>query len=163
MKEGQAMKAKQFGLSAVVVIFAAFGLVASVNHQPIIPNLSAPTSVSMVAANGDQNPYGVAFVPVSFVTGGLLNPRDIIVSDFNDNTNTQGTGTTIVRVLPTGQTSVFFQGSANPGLTTALGVLSAGFVLVGNLPNMNGVAQQGALQVIDRFGNTVETLTDSKL
>jgi len=157
------MKPKQFGLSAIVVIFAASALVASVNHQPIIPNLSAPTSVSLVAANGDQNPYGVAFVPVSFVTGGLLNPGDIIVSDFNDNTNTQGSGTTIVRVTPTGQTSVFFQGSANPGLTTALGVLSAGFVLVGNLPNMNGVAQQGALQVIDRFGNTVETLTDSKL
>jgi hypothetical protein len=166
LEEGEAVKAKQFILGAVVVIFTASALVAS---QPLIPNLSASTPVSVVAANGDQNPYGVAFVPVSFVTGGSLNPGDIIVSDFNDATtkkgtgNTQGTGTSIVRVTPTGQTSVFFQRSANPGLTTALGVLSAGFVLVGNVPNVKGVAQQGALQVIDRFGKTVETLTDAQL
>jgi hypothetical protein len=167
MKEGQAMKAKQFGLSAVVVIFAASALAASINQEPIIPNLSAPTFVSVVGTNGDQNPYGVAFVPSSFVTSGKLNPGDILVSDFNNSAppgGIQGTGTTIVRVTPTGQTSDFFQGSANPGLTTALGVLSAGFVLVGNVPNVGGVAQQGALQVIDRFGKTVgDPLTDSKL
>lgn len=159
------MKPTQFGLILIVLVFASSAMVASVNHQPVIPSLPAnPTfSAFMIAPNGDQNPYGVALVPASFVTGGLLNPGDIIVSDFNDNTNTQGTGTTIVRVTPDGQTSAFFQGSANPGLTTALGVLSAGFVLVGNVPNMSGVAQQGALQVIDRFGNTVETLTDSAL
>jgi len=159
------MKQKQFGLILMVLVFASSAVVASVNHQPVIPSLPAnPTfSTFTIAPNGDQNPYGVAFVPTSFVTGGLLNPGDIIVSDFNDNTNTQGTGTTIVRVTPSGQTSAFFQGSANPGLTTALGVLSAGFVIVGNVPNNGGAAQQGALQVIDRFGKTVETLTDSAL
>jgi len=157
------MKAKQFGLSVVVVIFAGSALVASVNHQPIIPNLSAPTSVSMVAPNGDQNPYGVAFVPVSFAAGGPLNPGYILVSDFNSIANVQGTGTTIVQVTPSGQTSAFFQDSTAVGLTTGLGVLSAGFVVVGNLPNNSGTAEQGALRVIDRFGNTVSVLTDSAL
>ena len=159
------MKTGQFGLSLIILIFASSAVGQSINHQPLIPNLplNPALSVSIIAPNGDQNPYGVAFVPVSFVTGGLLSPGDIIVSDFNDNTNTQGTGTTIVRVAPDGQTSVFFQNANAPGLTTALGVLKAGFVLVGNLPNVGGTAQQGSLQVIDRSGNLVGTLTDAAL
>jgi hypothetical protein len=48
--------------------------------------------------NGDVNPYGVAFVPEGFPRGGVLHPGDIIVSNFNDSGNLQGTGTTIVRV-----------------------------------------------------------------
>ena len=153
-------------LGAVVVILNASA--ASVPLRPILPNLSTPTSVSVVGGNGDINPYGVAFVPAGFVTGGKLNPGDIIVSDFNNSTNVQGTGTSIVRVPPTGQPSVFFQESANSpnlqGLTTALGVLSAGFVLVGNVPNDgNGGALQGALQVIDHLGNLVEAFTDPNL
>ena len=50
-------------------------------HKPLIPNLpSSPTMVvSTIPANGDSNPYGVAFVPENFVAGGLLNPGDVIV------------------------------------------------------------------------------------
>ncbi len=50
-----------------------------------------------------------------------------------------------------------------PGLTTALGALRAGFVLVGNVPTTDGTFAtigQGALQVIDRHGNWVQTFTD---
>ena len=91
-------------------------------NRPIIPRLSAtPTaSVSTVPSNGDLNPYGVAFVPSGFPEGGRLSPGDILVSNFNASSNLQGTGTTIVRIDPSGRQSLFFQGQAGLGLTTAL-------------------------------------------
>jgi DNA-binding beta-propeller fold protein YncE len=57
---------------------------------------------------------------------------------------------------------VFFT-SAREGLCTALGVLRGGFVVVGNVPTTNGAfpVKQGALQVIDRNGNLVQTLVNS--
>jgi hypothetical protein len=86
-----------------------------------------PTSseriVPTVPPNGDQNPYGVAFVPDFFAPGGPLEPGDILVSNFNGIANFQGTGSTIVRISKTGQLSVFFQGNPGLGLTTALGCL----------------------------------------
>ena len=127
-----------------------------------------PLQVSTVPANGDQNPYGVAFVPPGFSAGGPLQVGDILVSNFNNVNNLQGTGTTIVRVTPTGQVSLFFNGNpANKppptlGLTTALGVLKRGFVLVGNVPTADGTfqgLQPGSLLVLDHNGNLIATLT----
>ena len=114
---------------------------------------------------GDVNPYGVAFVPQGFFPGGELKPGDILVSNFNDAANVQGTGTTIVRITPQGQQSVFFQGPSGLGLTTALGVLRSGFVLVGNLPTSNngGTIDPTSLLVIDSRGNLVSTLSDPTL
>jgi uncharacterized protein (TIGR03118 family) len=148
---------------------------------PIIPNLP-PSPTLFVNTNapngptmGDQNPYGIAFVPPGFPSGGPLNPGDILVANFNDKTNPdgsgnlQGTGRTIVRVTPNGQTSVFFQAPssiANVGLTTALGVLKSGFVLVGNVPTTDGTSgtiMAGSLMIIDKNGNLVQNLTDSAL
>ena len=116
----------------------AFG--QSTKHEPIIPNLPATPSFSpsTVPPNGDVNPYGVAFVPHNFAVGGILHPGDIIVSNFNDSANIQGTGTTIVRITPDAQTSVFFQGQPGLGLTTALGVVRRGFVFVGSVPTTDG-------------------------
>ncbi len=144
-------------------------------HESIIPHLPpSPTLfVSTLAPTGpdagDQNPYGIAFVPPHFAEGGPLNPGDILVSNFNNAANTQGTGRTIVRVTPNGQTSVFFQAPptiTNVGLTTALGVLKRGFVLVGNVPTTDGTSNTimaGSLMIVDRNGNLVENLTDSTL
>jgi hypothetical protein len=120
-------------------------------------------SVSTVPPNGDVNPYGVAFVPQDFQGKGVLNPGDLLVSNFNDSANVQGTGTTIVRITPGGQQSVFFQGSGL-GLTTALGVLKSGFVIVGNVPtDANGAAQAGSLIILNARGQVVSTLTSSTL
>jgi len=83
------------------------------------------------------NPYGVAFVPHGFPAG-KLNPGDVIVSNFNDSANVQGTGTTIVSISSSGQQSLFFQGQPGLGFTTALGSLKRGFVLVGNVPTTDG-------------------------
>jgi hypothetical protein len=122
-----------------------------------------PLTASTVPGNGDVNPYGVAFVPSNFAKGGPLKPGDILVSNFNNSANVQGTGTTIVEIHPNGALSPFFKGRQPFGLTTALGILSRGFVLVGNLPtDANGNPEQGSLLIIDRNGHLVETLADAK-
>jgi hypothetical protein len=130
---------------------------------------------STVPSNGDLNPYGVAFVPPDFPQGGPLRPGDILVSNFNNGpANQQGTGTTIIKLTPNGQVSLFgsaslfFQGNPPPtlGLTTALGVLKGGFVLVGNLPTNAGtliLGQTGSLLVINRHGQQIDTISDPVL
>ncbi|MDB5308511.1 MAG: beta-propeller fold protein [Gemmataceae bacterium] len=138
----------------------------SPRNAPVLPTLAtAPQqTISTVPANGDVNPYGAAFVPQGFEGTGVLKPGDLLVSNFNNSTNTQGTGSTIVRITPDGQRSVFFQGGPGLGLTTALGVLKSGFVVVGSLPtDANGNPQQGSLLILDASGKVVTTLTDSAL
>ncbi|HEX4590230.1 MAG TPA: TIGR03118 family protein, partial [Gemmataceae bacterium] len=132
---------------------------------PVVTNLSSAAfqSVSTMPANGDQNPYGVAVVPKGFEGHGVLKAGDTLVSNFNDATNTQGTGSTIVRITPDGQQSVFFQGSPGLGLTTALGVLKGGFVVVGSVPNAGGSIGAGSLLILDANGHMVSQLSDSKL
>jgi hypothetical protein len=147
---------------------------------PVLPRLTPTpptpgTSGSTIPNNGDVNPYGVAFVPPAFPPGGILKPGDVIVANFNNSGNAQGTGTTIVRVNPNASPSLFFT-STPVGLSTALGVLQRGFVLVGNLPSTDGSGSctpgpegeeegvgTGVLQVIDRHGMLVQTLSDPKL
>lgn len=127
--------------------------------KPIMPG---GVVASTIPPNGDLNPYGVAFVPREFPKGGPLHSGDILVSNFNNSQNLQGTGTTIVRVTPGGQTSLFFQGNAPLGLTTGLVILRKGFVVVGNFPSMDGTcqtAQPGSLLVIGASGNLVANLT----
>jgi len=141
---------------------------------PIVPNLpsGAFQTLTTVPSNGDLNPYGAAFVPFNFPANGAVSPGDLLVSNFNNSANQQGTGTTIVRISPSGSESVFYQGPSTPGvlgLTTALGVLSNGFVIVGSVPatydnsgNLVSIGQ-GSLMILDKNGNVVDTLTDSEL
>jgi len=126
---------------------------------------------STVPANGDVNPYGVAVVPAS---RGRLIAGDILVSNFNDKANVQGTGTTIVQVSPAGRTSVFASIAALPagqmcpggiGLTTALGILPGGWVVVGSLPTSHGgvlpgLNPAGCLIVLNDRGAVAETITN---
>jgi len=143
----------------------AFATVDSKAQTPttssILNGLGAPQVLSTVPSNGDVNPYGVAFVPAGFPTGGLLNPGDILVSTYNNNQNLQGTGTTIVDFRD-GQQSLFFQAPAGSGLSTGLAVLKDGFVLVGNMPTADGTSntvQPGSLIAINSAGQVVWTLT----
>jgi hypothetical protein len=120
--------------------------------------------LSTIPANGDENPYGVAFVPKGFPSGGPLSAGDILVSNFNASSNLQGTGTTIDQITPSGALSVFFQGASGLGLTTALGVMRSGFVVVGNMPTSDGssaTVQPGSLIVLDKTGKQVLDLTDA--
>jgi hypothetical protein len=153
------------GISAaaiVAVLFAAPALIAQNLGTPFF--LPSPVQiVSTVPANGDVNPYGVAFVPMGFPSG-VLNPGDVLVSNFNNNQNLQGTGTTIVRVTPAGQVSLFFTAQASqPGLSTALEILREGLIVVGNFPSPDGTCQSagnGNLLVINSAGQQVQTITD---
>jgi hypothetical protein len=111
------------------------------------------------------NPYGVAFVPNNFETGsGPLKHGDILVSNFNNSMNLQGTGTTIVRVPASGAPKLFFQGNKGLGLTTALGTLQVGLVVVGNGPTPDGSsssATPGSLLVINNKGKLVQTIANA--
>jgi hypothetical protein len=122
-------------------------------------------SVSTVPMNGDVNPYGVAFVPDNFNTGaGPLKHGDILVSNFNNVKNLQGTGTTIVRISKSGPATTFFAGKAPLGLSTALGTLRAGFVVVGNSPTADGTAATataGSLLVINNQGKLIQTFKNA--
>ena len=125
-----------------------------------------PPVVSTVPSNGDVNPYGVAFVPRRVYSDGVLQPEDILVSNFNNSQNLQGTGTTIVRVAAHGNVSTFYQGKPGIGLTAALGVTQHGMVLVGSLPTTDGTmntVQAGTLIILDRNGNLIATLASPSL
>jgi hypothetical protein len=140
---------------------------ASDTGDAFLPKL---VNSSTVPANGDVNPYGVAFVPSAFPGGGTLAGGDVLVSNFNNSANLQGTGTTIISLKPSGMiappgTATVFFASSLTGLSTALGALSGGFVIVGNVPTTDGTIAtigQGALQVVDRWGKWVQTWTDAK-
>jgi hypothetical protein len=132
----------------------------------ILNSLQSFTASTIPSSNGDLNPYGVAFVPPGFPSGGATAAGDVLVANFNNSNNLQGTGTTIISISPTGQQSLFATSSLI-GLDTALGVLTRGFVIVGNLPVSypGGVATpgQGSLQIFDRTGKRIATLNDAKL
>jgi hypothetical protein len=128
------------------------------------------TIVSTVPKNGDVNPYGVAVVPRSI---GKLTKGNILVSNFNNSANLQGTGTTIVQISPDGKRRLFAQINASTlpgacpggvGLTTALVVLRRGWVIVGSLPTADGTSATvgaGCLIVLNSTGTVAETFAGS--
>jgi hypothetical protein len=155
---------KVFAAAVISCFLCSAVLLAAEDDSPFLP--AQVRTLSTVPANGDVNPYGVAFVPPGFPTGGTINPGDILISNFNSSANLQGTGTTIVDVPPAAPLFQFF-GSATPlGLSTALNVLQKGFVLVGNFPSTDGTlgtATSGSILVIDKNGKNVSTYTDSSV
>jgi len=158
-------------VTATAGLLAASGIMAGAASasDTFIGGLNTVTPIaSTVPRNGDVNPYGVAVVPQS---NGDLHQGNVLVSNFNNSGNIQGTGSTIVQVTPGGRQSLFAQigdlGSACPGgvgLTTALVALRNGWVIVGSLPTqqMNGntvISGSGCLIVLDSRGKVRETFT----
>jgi hypothetical protein len=160
---------KLFAAAVISCFLCSSVLMADDDDRPFLPG--PIRVVSTVPDNGDGNPYGVAFVPPNFPSGGTINPGDVLVSNFNNaptttGGNLQGTGTTIVDVPPNAPLTLFFQSSTPTGLTTALNVLRRGFVLVGNFPSADGMcsdAGAGSIIVIDKNGNVVSNYTDSSV
>jgi hypothetical protein len=136
----------------------AFAGTLAAQTPSILPLL--PPSVSTIPSNGDVNPYGIAFAPKNLPPGPGLQPGDILVTNFNNGQNLQGTGTTIMRInAATGQVSTFFT-SNQGGLSAAIAILSDGLVFVGNLPTADGTAataQPGRMAVLDRAGDFLGT------
>ena len=118
------------------------------------------TRTSTVTDNGDLNPYAVVVAPVS---AGKIRQGDVLVDNFNNLSNLQGTGTTIVDYNPsTGKTSLFAklpqtlaQCPGGVGLTAAMAMLKSGWVIVGSTPSTDGTTKtkgQGCLIVVDANG-----------
>ncbi|WP_368623798.1 hypothetical protein [Paraburkholderia sp. BR13444] len=151
-------------LLALCGIGVALGAANFAYAEDSVPLLPPPSVTSTtVPANGDLNPYGVAFVPAGFPNYGTIAPGDLLVSNFNNAQNVQGTGTTIVKIVPGAkQATTFFQGPPGLGLTMALNVLRGGFVLVGNTPTTDGTfhtIKPGSLIIVNRSGNMIAQWT----
>jgi hypothetical protein len=101
----------------------------------------------------------------------MLQSGGVLVSNFNNGKNVQGTGTTIVQVAPDGTVSQFARITpaslpepcpGGIGLTTALEILNGGWVIVGSLPTSHGGSMftgAGCLIVLNSAGTVVETLS----
>jgi hypothetical protein len=159
-------------LVALVCAYAVLALgAAAAQAAPFIAPFSPTTLASTVPANGDLNPYGIVTVPNSI---GALHRGEVLISNFNNSGNLQGTGSTIVQIPPGDRDQT--QGDApvfahiNPaqvpggevGLTTALAVTRSGFVIVGSLPTTDGMsdtAKAGSLIVLNSYGKVVGTIS----
>lgn len=171
------------GLAAIALVAGASALPAAASTNPPATARSARCHPAELAGSGgflghfstvcaiastappkgDVNPYGVAVVPR---TVGSLIAGDVLVSNFNDKKNLQGTGSTIVEISPSGKEKVFSdlagQTKSRVGLTTALAVFGDGYVVVGSLPTTDGTARTataGALYVLDSHGRLVTTIS----
>jgi hypothetical protein len=122
------------------------------------------TLTSTVADNGDQNPYAVVVAPVS---AGTIQKDDVLIDNFNNLSNLQGLGTTIIDLNPaTRKTKLFAaiprhlpQCPGGVGLTTAMAMLKSGWVIVGSTPSEDGTTRTkgaGCLIVLDANGKLVD-------
>lgn len=121
------------------------------------------TLASTVTDNGDLNPYAIVVAPVS---AGTIVKDDVLVDNFNNLSNLQGTGTTIIDYRPsTKQTTLFAklpqklpQCPGGVGLTTAMTMLKSGWIIVGSTPSTDGTTAtkgDGCLLVLDSNGQFV--------
>lgn len=144
----------------IVALAAAAGPARAADPQGFLETVRKHrTLTTTVPANGDQNPYAIVVAPVSI---GKIQQDDVLVDNFNDLSNLQGRGSTIVTYTPaTGHTTLF---AAIPrdahcpggiGLTTAMTMLRSGWVIVGSTPSTDGTTRTkgaGCLLVIDAQG-----------
>lgn len=121
---------------------------------------------STIPDSGDQNPYAIIVAPV---TSGKIQAGDVLIDNFNNSSNLQGTGSSIVDYNPkTKKLSVFAQLPAKidncpggVGLTTAMAMLKSGWVIVGSLPSTDGTTAtkgDGCLIILDNQGKVAGTI-----
>jgi hypothetical protein len=124
------------------------------------------TLTSTIPDNGDQNPYAIVVAPVS---SGSIHKDDVLIDNFNDASNLQGTGTTIVDYHPDSKKMTLFAQVPKKlpgcpggiGLTTAMTMLKSGWVIVGSTPSTDGTTAtkgDGCLIVLDSTGKVVDTI-----
>ena len=122
------------------------------------------TLTSSVTDNGDLNPYAIVVAPVSM---GKIQKDDVLVDNFNNISNLQGTGTTIVLYRPSTRQTILFaklpqamsQCPGGVGLTTSMAMLKTGWVIVGSTPSKDGTTAtkgDGCLIVFSPDGEPVE-------
>jgi hypothetical protein len=123
------------------------------------------TLASSVPDNGDQNPYALVVAPVSV---GKIQKDDVLIDNFNNLSNLQGSGTTIVDYNPvTKRTSLFAVVPRNlpgcpggVGMSTAMTMLKSGWVIAGSTPSVDGTTKtkgDGCLMIFDANGKLATT------
>ena len=152
--------------AAVLLCFGATCLTSSAEPKGFLETIHKhKTLASSVTDNGDLNPYAVIVAPVS---SGAIEKDDVLIDNFNNISNLQGTGTTIVDYRPgTKETKLFAKVPQNlkdcpggVGLTTAMTMLKSGWVIVGSTPSTDGTTKtkgDGCLLVFDSNGHHVAT------
>ena len=149
-----------------LALACALGFAAHAGAEPrgFLESIHRHTTLSStVTDNGDLNPYAVVVAPV---TAGKVMKDDVLVDNFNNISNLQGTGTTIVGFRPdTGQSYLFArlpqglpQCPGGVGLTTAMTMLKTGWVIVGSTPSKDGTTAtkgDGCVIVLDPNGKIV--------
>jgi hypothetical protein len=125
------------------------------------------TLTTTVPDNGDQNPYAIVVAPVA---AGKILKDDVLIDNFNDLSNLQGLGTTIVDYNPTTKQTTLFASvprhlpacPGGVGMTTAMTMLKTGWVIVGSTPSNDGTTKtkgDGCLLVLSPTGELVATWT----
>jgi hypothetical protein len=136
-------------------------------EDAVLPTLHHHVTLgSMVPDNGDQNPYALLVAPA---TAGSIQKGDVLVDNFNNSGNLQGTGSTIVDYRPsTGAVTLFAQlprdlphCPGGIGLSTAMTMLTSGWVIVGSAPSTDGTTNtrgDGCLVILDAHGRVAGTI-----
>jgi hypothetical protein len=146
-----------------VVAARADGVLQGLHHHS--------TLASMITDNGDLNPYAVVVAPAS---SGKIHQGDVLVDNFNNLSNLQGTGGTIVDYNPSTRSTTLFaklpqnlpQCPGGIGLTTAMTMLSSGWVIVGSTPSADGTTAtkgKGCLLVFDSNGQLATVWSGSHI
>ncbi len=157
-------RSKRIVGSSILFVGGALGSIGIVEFAPLATSVAsaAPASAQMVlsslqnmkvastvAANGDNNPYGIAVVPPNFVptAGSLWQPGDVIVSDFNNSAGVAGAGSSIVRIR-NGVTTTISQGQVFGTAGLAFNGLGAALWTsdIGSNPALN--ANNGDVSII---------------
>ncbi|MBN3847328.1 hypothetical protein G3N58_10880 [Paraburkholderia sp. Ac-20342] len=172
----RAARARLAATAAATTMAAAAALVttsaAHAEPQGFLETIKHHTTlINTVPDNGDQNPYAVVVAPVS---AGTVKKGDVLVGNFNNSTNLQGTGSTIVDYHPdTQQMTVFAtvprdlkECPGGIGLSTAMTMLKSGYVIVGSTPSNDGTTGTkgaGCLIVIDPQGKIASTISSPNI
>ncbi|WP_042298073.1 hypothetical protein [Paraburkholderia bannensis] len=139
------------------------GLLETVHHHT--------TLINTVPDNGDQNPYALFVAPVS---AGTVKQGDVLIDNFNNAANLQGTGSTIVDYHPdTKQMTLFAtiprdlkECPGGVGLSTAMTMLKSGWVIVGSTPSNDGTTGTkgaGCMIVLDSGGKIAKVISSPNI
>ena len=145
--------------------------ISPTNTNATIANLKhiSTFSSSVDPANGDTNPYAIAFAPTTFTGDGVqshVQPGDLVVGNFG----ATGQGTTFQAIRNGTPVRVYSETNAptaGGGTVSTAGPVALAFAPNGNLwianlgPTSNGVS--GNVQIVKPSGTVAKTFTDPKV
>lgn len=157
---------------AAAAALAGAPLAARADQQGLLETVKHHTTlINTVPDNGDQNPYAIFVAPVS---SGTVKEGDVLVDNFNNSANLQGTGSTIVDYHPdTKQMTLFAtiprdlkECPGGVGLSTAMTMLKSGWVIVGSTPSNDGTTGTkgaGCMIVLDSGGKIAKVISSPNI